>query len=215
MGQEDPVNFIFPPRPRGKIDPDHLARFAVGDWIAQWKYNGTRNLIHVEADRFVRLYQRHGKPHSQYKLDDATREQILSLDLVPGEGYILDGELLHAKSRDVKGIMVLYDVLYEGCYLAGTTVGDRIARLTRICRDPQLYEPGGRALRVAGNIWLAPTFGPGDFASKYAQAIPDALLEGLVLKRRDARLIELGGREYEVDWQLRVRKPHPGGNYRR
>src|SRR4051812_7142156 len=110
--RRDAMHFIYPPRPKNKIEPARLDQYEQSrnpHWWAQWKYNGTRTLVYIEADRSVRLYERNGGAHKAYTLTAATKADLLALDLGEG-GYILDGELMHSKTKDIKDTIVLYDV---------------------------------------------------------------------------------------------------------
>jgi hypothetical protein len=138
-------------------------------------------------------------------------DQILSLRLVAGKEYWLDGELLHSKTADVryKNRIVLFDVLQAGNYLFGSpTLMGRYQMLQDICRFPQNLEPfEGIAISVTENVWLAETFDR-DFARVWNQFINLSEIEGLVLKKPNSVLDTFGTKETEVGWQLRCRKEH-------
>lgn len=206
--------FVFPPRPRSEINPSRLPEFDNGTWWAQFKYNGTRTQIHVHADGTVRDFERHGKPHRQYVMSDAMKRALLALDLgegLNGGGVAFDGEVMHSKTKDLKGTIVLYDILWwQGKYLFGSQVDYRYNLLTKVCRNPSLMDPKGRALLVTPTLWLAPTFTT-DFVRLWRQAEPDDAREGLVLKRPSGLLTNLGGGSpaaNEVTWQVKCRKSH-------
>lgn len=204
------MRFVYPPRPRGRIEPVRLPEYEASanpTWWAQWKYKGTRCLTYVTEDRLVRFYKWTGEPHRAYSPTDQTVENFRSLGLEAGKGYVLDGELMHSQTKTIKDVVVLYDVLWAGDYLFGTTVRDRLAILSRVCGEPTVMEPTGRAYAVREHIWLAPTFTDG-FARRFAEAVPDDAREGLVLKQPDGRIDNMGGREHEVAWQVRCRKSH-------
>jgi ATP-dependent DNA ligase len=204
------MNFRFPPRPKGKLSPVQLASYDVtGRWLAQRKFNGTRNLIAVSGDT-VQLWNREGETHKQFQPTPALLQEIRSLNLKPGLDYYLDGEVLDCKTSTpaYKNKIVLYDVLQAGKYLLGVSTTDRLKLLAEICRNPTEREPGyGIALQVTQNIWMAETFND-HFTDRYKDFIAKDEIEGLVLKRRSATLDNTGRSYYEVDWQIRCRKPH-------
>jgi ATP-dependent DNA ligase len=212
------MNFAFPPRPRSKIDPQNLQVYQdSGIWEAQWKYNGTRTVITIQPDREILLFQRQGVPLKQYNLTPEMRSSLLSLEMVAGQRYMLDGELMHSKTTTIKDTIILYDVLVAGDkYLYGTSYGYRKNLLAGICHDPKVMDAKGLGLTVNNRLWLAPTFTT-DFVARFNDCLApdDTEREGLVLKQPAGVLNNFGGKEYEVDWQIRCRKPHAGGNYRR
>jgi hypothetical protein len=208
------MNIMFPPRPASKIHPSQLGSYdATGEWVAQRKFNGTRNLIHVTPHREVKLFTRHGTPHKQYVLTNSMREQILNLKLKVGSEYWLDGELLHAKTKTsaYKSRIVLYDVLFAGQYLdaRGITQLTRLEYLHDLCGNPRELEPNlGIALRVSDDLWVAETFEK-DFVGEYERYLDHPEVEGLVLRKRLSSLFHnsCGYKPYEVSWVIRCRKP--------
>lgn len=181
-------------------------------WVAQWKYNGTRSLFYVPADRKISnvlMINRHASYHKQFKPPLELLEQVLALNLEKGKDYWLDGELLHAKttSAPYKGKVVLYDVLHCGKYLFTKTLKHRLEMLDYICRSPSKPEPNnGIALEVSKDIWMAPTFYD-SFEKYYKKFLNLPEIEGLVLKLLDSMLDKSGQFEYETNWCIRCRKP--------
>jgi ATP-dependent DNA ligase len=209
------MRYIYCPRPKGKINPVQLGSYEkYGTWIAQRKYNGTRNGIAIDADGTIKFYTRHGGEHAQFSPDSSLYEEIRSLNLNKGTEYWLDGELLNNKTTTpaYKNKIVLFDVLHLGRYLFAThDTMQRLELLADICRHPTKMEPGGLAFAVTPNIWFAPTF-TANFVEEYNRYLAMPEIEGLVLKKKGATLDNLGHSEYEVAWQLRCRKPHKNYN---
>lgn len=208
--------FIYPPKPFGKIAhmggtslSKQLAEYEkTGEWLAERKYNGTRNLIYV-TDGEVSL-ARPGVEHKQFSPSRELLKEIKSLNLETGRNYILDGELLDRKTStpQYKGKIVLYDVLMAGSYLFGSpNLEGRYRILQDICRYPTEREGAvGIALRVTDNIWMAETFYD-HFYDRFNDFIGHPEIEGLVLKRKASSLDNFGQKPYDVTWQIRVRKP--------
>lgn len=205
------MRVLYPPRPVSKIVAGELGKYeASGKWVAQRKFNGTRNLIHILPDGQVELFTRYGEPHKQFEMSDSLRNQILSLNIQGGLEYWLDGELLDAKTSTpaYKGRIVMYDVLFARKYLFGVNQMKRLDTLRDLCGDPQELEPNlGLALRVSDHLWMAETFVAG-FHEEYERFIDQPEIEGLVLRRKDATLDHVGTKPFEVSWVLRCRKPH-------
>jgi len=205
------MRVLYPPRPVSKITSGELAAYEVsGQWVAQRKYNGTRNLVHILPSGQVEMFNRHGEYHKQFVMSSSLRDQILSLNIQGGLEYWLDGELLDAKTITpaYKGRVVFYDVLFARQYLYGMIQMKRLEMLRALCRDPQELEPNlGLALRVTNDLWMAETFASG-FNQEYERFIENPEIEGLVLRRKSAALDNIGTRPYDVPWVLRCRKPH-------
>ncbi len=206
------MEFLFPPRPLSKILPARLPQYAKAPWLAQPKYNGTRNLIHVYPDGTVKAWMRQGEPHKQWEMSDEIKEQILSLELEKGQEYWFDSELLHNKTttKHYKNRIVLFDVLWAGRYLfKRPSLQGRYDLLCRICGNPTKRETqNGIAISVSKNLWLAPMIQPADFQQAYNEFLHLDEIEGLVLKKANSSLDNFGRKYYEVGWQLRCRKPH-------
>ncbi len=209
------MQIIYPPRPKSRILPTNLSAYDNDAWVVQRKFNGTRIVLHI-LGKAVYILNRHGEKPRQFELTTKYKEELLSLDLIPSQEYWLDGELLDAKTTSpaYKGKIVLFDVLQAGKYLFGKPdLLGRLEILTKICRNPTKHEPHSKiALSVTENVWMAETFST-NFVNEYERFLAMPEIEGLVLKKKASSLNNFGQKEYEVDWQIRCRKPHAGGNY--
>jgi len=203
------TEFIFPPRPVGKTHPRRLPRYQKAPWIAQRKFNGTRNLIHI-VDGDVICWMRKGEPHKQWEMSDDVKRQILDLNLTEDE-YWLDSELLHHKTTDqhYKNRIVLFDVLHAGKYLfRSLTLLERYELLANLCGNPTERESKhGLALVASENLWLAENIQPVDFVDEFKRHLDKDQIEGLVLKDSTSTIDNFGNKYYEVAWQVRCRKP--------
>jgi hypothetical protein len=148
------------------------------------------------------------------------------LNIEFGKEYWLDGELLNNKTSDeyYKNRIVLFDILQAGKYFfGGPTLMERQQMLVSICGNPVGLESGrGIALDVTENVWLAQTFTDNfvdrwndfinfDEVNKLAYVVNE--IEGLVLKQSKSVIKNFGNKEYEVDWQVRCRKPEKGYDF--
>lgn len=207
---------LYPPHPKTKIPPHMLPDYeASGAWIAQRKFNGTHVLVNISPDRKVGILTRHGTPPKLFSLTASHIEQILGLNLEPGKEYWLNGELLDHKTKNphYKGKLVFFDVLQAGKYLFGVKQTDRLALLDDICHNPVYWEPAdGIALEVSEDIFLAEPFDE-CFEIHFEEFLDSDEIEGLVLRKRQSVIDNFGGKPYSVNWLLRCRKPHAGGNY--
>lgn len=191
---------VHGPRPKGRIRPEQLPAYEkTGNWIIQRKYNGHKNTIYISGDQ-VDFYNK-GAKFLRYKMPEKLRKQFAALNL-KGKCW-LDGELLHPTVKDT---VVLYDALQlDGKYLIGKTQIERLNLLSEVCVNPQQLCSSGVALQVSDNIWLAEWWDK-DFACHFEEFLDLDLIEGLVLRRKKGRLMNMGHLPYETDDQIRCRK---------
>ncbi len=210
------MNILYPPRPFGKMSPGELPKYeATGQWVAQRKYNGQRNPIHISETGKVSFFG-YGKKHDNFVTPKWLLDEFKELKLQKGQQYWLDSELLDNKTKDdyYKNRVILFDVLWAGKYLFyGPTLTERLEMLAGLCGNPSVSEPKHQiAVQVTEHVWMAETFVNG-FAEEFYRLLDFDEIEGLVLKLKNSKIDNIGNKKYEVTWQLRCRKPHAGGNY--
>jgi ATP-dependent DNA ligase len=219
MEAYDPSRYIFPPRTKMTTEfwedrkagvPDSLVRswMKYGDNVwAQYKLNGNRNLIKVFPDRKIQFWNRHAELQQTYAIPDEMREEILRIS--PAGVYTLwDSELMNFKTKDIKDIVYLYDVLvWESQWLTGVPYRQRYERLAE--RVGPLTIPLEPA-EMQAPLYLAQNFTPDQWVDRWKAAKKLPWIEGLVLKRLDfTSVLEPGTQEYNnAGFMLRVRKPH-------
>lgn len=205
---------MFLPRAQHSIRPEKVGQFK--GYIGQYKYNGARTLIFVLPDGSVELWNRHQEKHKQYKITKRMIRSIRSLNLSSGFFHVLDGELMHAKTKGIKGRIVLYDILvHKSEYLVGSTYKDRYILLDSVCGRPQQTEAEtgrGIALKAKEALWLAPCFS-GDLTERFKDHIDLDEIEGLVLKDPKGKLDFGVAVDNNSAWQIRCRKPHKNYEY--
>lgn len=185
----------------------------MGQWIAQFKFNGSRNLIHITPERKITFWTRHQTHPARFTLTDSLRNEILSLNLEKGKEYWLDGELMNKTIAETKNKIILYDVLCVGKYLfQSSNQVERLTLLNNICNNPELLIHNESAFKVSDNIWMANTFENG-FVQLFSSALLFSDLEGLVLKKKISKIDNFGVKEYEVNWLIRCRKPNKSYNF--
>lgn len=200
------MRILYPPRPQGKVPQQQLARLEQrGKHIVQRKFRGSRNLIHRSTTGDITLYSRHGRKHLKYKMPRILKQQLASLAFESGKEYWLDSELMHPHIEDT---VILYDVLQADEYLYGVNQLERLDLLSKICRNPNKLATIDIALEVSQNVWLAEWWDR-DFLQHFQEKIHLDHIEGLVLRKKDSCLDNFGLKEYEIDWQIRCRKPGP------
>lgn len=195
-------HYIYPPRPRSKIHPRQLPEEeARGVWLWQYKFNGDRCVAVIDNGK-VFLGNRYGKFWPQTSFPEL-RSQLSALNLPKDQTFYLDGELLDNSAR---GVMVLFDILWCEKYLIGVVQEQRLEMLADLCGHPSEPCRENFALKVSDHLWLA-THGDRDFLKHFQKFGVHPMIEGLLLRRKGSVLDNWGAREYEVDWQLRCRKP--------
>lgn len=218
------MRFLFPPHPQKglKTTPQAL-HYYEKLWVAQRKFNGSHAIIWIHKDQ-VEIRNRLGEPFSNYRMTNGMRNCFLHcLNRDYDKEYVLDGEVLHTKAKlhhkqrqAAENTIVLFDVLYAGKYLTTLTTLERIALLTSIA-PPEQPEPKKRAQLVCteeeSQIWLAETFTE-EFSYRFWEfyeyddngndLYPE--IEGLILKKKDAKNTGLGTKPNEADWLIRCRK---------
>jgi len=205
---------IYPPRPRGKISPSDLPYYEkTGLWVAQRKFNDSRNLLRVDLGLELSVWSRHGGKHVRFSLNKALAEEIkANLKLDPNKTYWLDGGVMN-KTKNGPNSVVFFDVLEAGRYFFnGPDQMKRLEILYDICGNPTTKTENGLALKISDNLWLAETFAD-HFVDRFKESETTDMIEGLVLRRKDSVLDNFGKVEYEIDWQIRCRKSNKNYNF--
>jgi hypothetical protein len=190
----DKWRFIFPPRPRNAISPDDLNFWDNGTLICQCKLNGSNATIYTDGKKVI-VMNRHGQRLTNVRVDES---EILNLYRGTGGWLILNCEYLNKNKMDETGQpfnhkFVIFDILcYDGDYLVGKTFQERINLLDTLygqieCEKEYLFG-------VSENFYRVKSYRNGfkDLFDKFTTN--NSLVEGLVMKRRNARL-EVGASE--------------------
>lgn len=198
--------YIYPPRPKSKIKPTQLDFMETQNlYICQPKFDGDRCVACIENNT-VYLGNRHGKWHHS-SLFPEIRHQLL-VQKLPNSTY-LDGELVKMGNMHH---LVLFDVLKISEYLIGVRQIDRLRKLRDLFGGFRHSQHLPDAVEeISSNVSLAKN-GEKGFTKHFRQLVGLPLIEGLVLRERDAVLDNWGSSQYEVNWQIRCRRPHK--NYR-
>jgi len=197
--------YIYPPRPKNPIPSTELSFWDNGSLIAQPKLNGSNCLIFTNGEKHI-VMNRHNGRLANFQLKD---EEIAALYKGTGRWTVLNGEYLNKNKMDESGRQfnhkfVIFDILVnDGDYLVGKTFEERIDLLDSIfgqneCEKSYLYG-------VSENVYRVKSY-QNQFNMLYDTLTPIDLIEGLVLKRKTARL-EMGNSEMNnVKSQIKCRK---------
>ena len=204
--------YIFPPRPKNAISPDDLNFWDNGTLICQPKLNGSNCLIFTNGQKIM-VMNRHNQRLTNFQLSDA---EVKNLYRGNGGWMILNGEYLNKSKSDETGQVfnhkfVIFDILcYDGDYLVGKTFEERVNLLDTLydCIESEkdyLYS-------ISTNVYRVKSYRDG-FKSFFDKYTPIDMIEGVVLKRANARL-ELGATEQNnIKSQLKSRKPTKNYKY--
>jgi len=196
--------YIFPPRPKNAIPDAELEFWDNGSLIAQPKLNGSNCVIFTNGVKTI-VMNRHNQRLTNFNISDNEIK-----DIYRGEGWmILNGEYMNKSKSDENNQVfnhkfVIFDILgYNGDYLVGKTFEERIVLLDELygqvdSEKEYLFKITENAYRVKSYLV--------DFKGIFDKLTPIDMIEGLVMKRKNARL-ELGTSENNnTKSQLKCRK---------
>jgi ATP-dependent DNA ligase len=185
-------SYIYPPRPKNAAPIADISKYDNGTMIAQPKYNGSNCTIYTNGIEW-RIHNRHNDRLTNFNL---TPEEMSSnlFKCERGQWMVINGEYLNKAKNDEKGALfnhklIIFDILvYDSDYLLGKTFKQRIDIMDAVYGT----EDSDREYlyKISENIYRTKTYDAG-FVDLYANLAKIDLIEGLVIKRHDAKL-ELG-----------------------
>lgn len=202
--------FLYPPRPERKIYQMQLSYFEQQGYWAQYKKNGTGNVMAISPQRDVIVKQRTNKPHINWAPSDHTGDAFRSLK---GGWYVFATELLHNKVANaatigLRDINYINDVMVvNGISLVGTTFEDRQALLANLFGSARLpVAASGSHWVIDKHTWLARNHRAG--FEKMFTGLSSPEDEGLVLKNPIAKLAPCVKESSNSSWQVKIRVHH-------
>jgi len=208
MIRYESFQYIFPPRPKNPIQSKDLKIWDNDMMVVQPKLNGSNCTIYMDGQN-IYVYNRHGQRISNFDIDS----KELS-NLYRGKGWmVLNGEYMNKSKSDETGNVFnhkfcIFDILvYDGNYLVGKTFQDRINLLDEFYGNPENYiNP------ISKNVFRIKSY-YSDFEYLYNNFVNIDMVEGLVLKRKSAKL-EVGSTENNnIKSQIKIRKPTKNYKY--
>lgn len=204
--------YIYPPRPKNAISPEDLSFWDNGSLIAQPKLNGSNCVIFTNGDDFF-IMNRHGKRLTNFKISQAELSELYKGD---GEWMIINGEYMNKSKKDenektFNHKLVIFDILsYNGEYLLGSTFSERVDLLNEIYGEKESEKD--YLYSVSENIYRVKTYNE-KFENLFNDFTKVDMIEGLVMKRSNAKL-EAGLTESNnVKSQIKCRKPTKNYKY--
>lgn len=198
--------YLYPPRPKNAIPSDELSFWDNGSLLSQPKLNGSNTTIYTNGEKHV-VMNRHGQRLTNFRL---TEQEIKSMYRGNGEWLVINGEYMNKSKQDKSRKVfnhkfVIFDILvFDGNYLVGNTFEQRILLLDNLygtidSDQEHLYS-------VSENIYIVKSY-TSNFRNLYNDLVETDMMEGLVMKRKNAKL-ELGTTELNnVKSQIKCRKP--------
>lgn len=204
--------YIYPPRPRNAISPGDLNYYDDGNFLGQCKLNGSNCVIFTDGDDFF-VMNRHKQRLTNFKIDNSELSKIYRGN---GEWMIINGEYMNKSKNDENGDvfnhkLVIFDILaYNGEYLVGSTFSERVNLLNDIYGEVDSEK--NYLYSISDNIYRVKSYS-NEFNELFNNFIEVDMLEGLVMKRANAKL-EIGTSELNnVKTQLKCRKPTKNYKY--
>ena len=198
--------YIYPTRPKNAIPDSDLDFWDNGSLVAQPKMNGSNCVVFTNGEKVMMMNR-----HSQYLTNvSISKEEILGLFRGEvGNWMVINGEYLNKSKQDENNLtfnhkFVIFDILvYNSEYLIGDTFQERINLLDELygqndSEKSYLYS-------ISDNVYRVKSFEK-EFKSLFDELTKIDMVEGLVLKRKNAKL-EAGSTENNnTKSQLKARK---------
>jgi hypothetical protein len=184
--------YLYPPRPKNAVSPHQLDDWDNNMMLAQPKLNGSNCLIFTNGIKFI-VMNRHNQRLTRFNLN------IEDLPLYKGDGWmVINAEYMNKAQTDENDELfnhklVIFDILvYNGEYLVGKTFEQRIELLDELYG--KVDSDKDYLYKISDNIYRVKSYQK-DFKNLYYNLIQNNnMIEGLVMKRKNARL-EMGNSE--------------------
>jgi hypothetical protein len=197
--------YIFPPRPKNAIPDSELEFWDNGSLLAQPKLNGSNCLIFTNGIKSV-VMNRHNQRLTNFRLTD---DEVKSIYRGNGGWTVINGEYLNKNKSDetrqsFNHKFVIFDILaIDGEYMVGKTFEERVQLLDSLYG--QVDSEKEYLYKITDNVYRVKSYKDG-FKTLFDILTRIDMIEGLVMKRKNARL-EIGTSELNnVKSQLKCRK---------
>lgn len=202
--------YIYPPRPENTFPRDGMNKFDNGVFMAQPKFDGSCCEIYINPIEW-RVMNRHKSLLNGFKIN---KNEILSI--TPNKrSNVFVGEYMNKSKKDDMNLIfndkfVIFDILvYNDEYLIGKTF---IERYNILFENLNKIKENSYSYKITDNIYLSKNFHD-NFGKIWDDLTKIDMIEGLVLKRKNAGL-ELGiSQKNNTKSQLKCRKPTKNYNY--
>lgn len=207
--------YLYPTRPANAIPPEDLNLWDNKSMVAQLKTNGSNTLLFTNGEK-IRVMGRHNQLLTNFQIsnDEIINNLYKPLNL-NGSWLVLNGETLNKSKRDESNVIfnqkfILFDILvFDSEYLVGRTFGERVQLLDNLYgqnSSNKEYLHG-----ISENIYRVKSY-DSDFKNLFDIYTKIDLVEGLVLKRKNAKL-ELATTE-KNNWRSQIKCRKSTLNYK-
>lgn len=202
----DKYRYIYPPRPKNAVSPEDLDIWDNGSLIAQPKLNGSNCVIFTNGEDFY-VMNRHKQRLTNFKI---IKEELSEIYRGDSDWMILNCEYMNKSKSDEKSKvfnhkLVIFDILaYNGEYLVGSTFSDRVELLDKLYGKQESEKD--YLYSITTNVYRVKSYS-NNFKNLFDTITNIDMIEGLVMKRSNAKL-EAGLTESNnIKSQLKCRKP--------
>jgi hypothetical protein len=207
LGQENVMDYsdyqyLWPPRPEKAVPVSSIGFMAsMGGYGAQVKKNGTCTVIFARGKEVI-FKTRHGED-GNHKAWTPKPEHIKFFQSKGDKWNVWVAELIHSKTPHIKDQLYIFDkIVHEGVQLVGKTFMERMDILHA---DWKPLKDEGDQIRVGPHVSVAKVFTE-DFLEIWKTLKPED--EGLVFKRKTAKLERCMKQTSNNSWQVKCRRPH-------
>jgi hypothetical protein len=198
--------YIYPPRPKNAIPDSELSSWDDGTLIGQPKINGSNCVLFTNGERVLTM-NRHNQRLTNFRISD---DEVFNLyKCKKGEWLVLNGEYLNKSKMDenrqvFNHKLIIFDLLVlNNDYLVGKTFGERITMLDELYGTNDSEKDYLHS--ISDNVYRVKSYN-NNFKPLFDRLMQIDMIEGLVLKRRNARL-EIGNTEdNNTKSQIKARK---------
>ncbi len=204
--------YIYPPRPEQKMSYTSLGTFEKMDkFLAQPKFNGSSLELYTNAKIFMTMNR-----HKEHMICKIPPIELLHLSKENGHRWMVTcGEYMNKNQNDETNTpwnhkYIIWDILvYGGNHLLGWTYDERL----KLLRDIYPDNPVKKYLhQITENCFRVDSIYAG-FEQAYNDIVPHNMYEGLVLKRKNAKLENGTSANNNTSSQIKIRKPTKNYNF--
>jgi hypothetical protein len=199
---------IYPPRPKNAVPASYLHQYEGKSMLGQPKLNGSQGVLYMESKSVLQFMNRHKQIMTNVKMSKSEFGSLYS-----GKGQmILCGEYLnknkkHIDGKDFNHKYIIFDILmYDGVHLLGKTFEERQKLLDRLFPNRTDFDGFIEKLDDHENVYRVKNF-YNSFKELYDKLTPIDMYEGLVLKKKRARLEDGRKQDNNSLSMLKFRKP--------
>ena len=214
MSVYNSFSYIYPTRPKNAVPVDYLKNWDNNTMLGQPKVNGSNCLIFTNGTTY-RTMNRHNQNLTNFQLD---RSEISKLyeKTTPGTWMVINGEYLNKSKRDENNVvfnhkLIIFDILViNSDYLIGKTFKGRVEILDNLYgkndSDKDYF------YSITENIYRVKTY-ENNFVELFDSLSKIDMIEGLVLKRKNAGLERGNTENNNSKSQVKFRKPTKNYQY--